>query len=595
MTTLFQNKFSRVIVPVLAVFFFLSCQKDLSNEEGLNPVQVADLTTKVNSSVSGFVTDENNAAVLGASVTVGSISTTTDKYGFFEVKNVQVVKNAALVTVNRPGYFKGIKTYIATENKAAFFRIKLIPKINSGNINAASGGNVTLSNGLIISLPANGVVNAGNGAAYAGSVNVAAHWIDPTATDLNQTMPGDLRGIGTDGSLKTLTTYGMAAVELTGTSGELLQIAPGKKATLTLNIPAAIIGTAPATIPLWSFDETNGLWKQEGTATKTGNTYVGEVSHFSFWNCDVPANYVQFNCTIKGADGNPIPYVIVKISVVGTNAAGYGCTDSSGYVGGAVPGNAQLMLEVFTNYFCGTSVYSQNFSTTNVNMSLGVITVNNTNTTATVSGTVTNCSNAPVTNGYIVMLNGYQYYRYPLSNTGAFNFNTILCNNTATVTFIAEDNVALQQSTPSPMTLAAGANAIGNLQACGITTQEFLTYSIDGGATSTTFTPPADSVYHSGNGSTTSAYVGAFSSTGGNVYFNFSNTGIGVGSLQNLTGFYSSQILTQPTIQSPINISITEYGAVGQFISGNFTGTLVSIAPAATYNIVCSFRVRRTF
>lgn len=116
-------------------------------------------------------------------------------------------------------------------------------------------------------------------------------------------MPGDLRGISTDGSLKTLTTYGMAAVELTGALGELLQIAPGQKASLTMPIPVAILSNAPATIPLWSFDEAKGLWKEEGQAIKTGSNYVGDVSHFSFWNCDVPNNYVQFNCTVKNSDG----------------------------------------------------------------------------------------------------------------------------------------------------------------------------------------------------------------------------------------------------------------------------------------------------
>ncbi len=55
----------------------------------------------------------------------------------------------------------------------------------------------------------------------------------------------------------------MAAVELTGTSGELLQIATGKKATLTLSIPSSLAASAPATIPLWFFDEAKGLWKEE--------------------------------------------------------------------------------------------------------------------------------------------------------------------------------------------------------------------------------------------------------------------------------------------------------------------------------------------
>ena len=79
-----------------------------------------------------------------------------------------------MVTVTMPGYFKGIKTFLATEGKSAFFRIKLLPKTIAGNIEAALGGNVTLLSGLIVSLPAN-AVNAVTNAVYTGQVKVSAH------------------------------------------------------------------------------------------------------------------------------------------------------------------------------------------------------------------------------------------------------------------------------------------------------------------------------------------------------------------------------------------------------------------------------------
>src|SRR3954469_15272215 len=101
MSTFLQNKFTRAIVPLIAVLFFFSCQKDIDSNPNPDNGIVPDFTTKVTaSSVSGFVTDENDAAVPGASVTVGSSNTTTDQYGYFEVKNVLVVKDAAVITVN---------------------------------------------------------------------------------------------------------------------------------------------------------------------------------------------------------------------------------------------------------------------------------------------------------------------------------------------------------------------------------------------------------------------------------------------------------------------------------------------------------------
>ena len=276
-----MTKLCRFIILLLAAGIFItSCRK---NDSTNNNSIVPDLTTKVQSSVSGFVTDENNVAVEGATVTVGASTVSTDTFGHFEVRNVDVVKNAAAVTITRIGYFKAIKTYIAEQGKATFFRIKLLPKANAGTIDAAAGGNVTLTNGMKVSIPANAAaINTATGAAYTGQINVAAQWIDPTGTDLNKTMPGDLRGLDNNNELKLLQTFGMVAVELTGSGGEQLQIATGKTATVTFPIPASIAGAAPASIPLWYFDETNGLWKQEGTATKTGNSYIGEVAHFSY-------------------------------------------------------------------------------------------------------------------------------------------------------------------------------------------------------------------------------------------------------------------------------------------------------------------------
>lgn len=587
-----------VALLVTASVFIVSCQKELSSDGFTIKETPPDLTTKIASSVSGFVTDETDAAVEGATVQFGISSATTDKYGYFEFSNVQAVKNAAVVTVIKSGYFKGIKTYIAEPNKSGFFRIKLLPKTIQGNFAAAAGGTVTLANGLSVSFPAAAVVLASdNNTAYTGQVNVAAQWINPTANDLNRTMPGDLRGLDSLGLIKTLTTYGMAAVELTGAAGELLQVAPAKKATLTFPIPAAL-SSAPANLPLWSFDETKGLWKQEGYAVKSGSNYVGEVSHFSFWNCDVPNNYVQFSCTLLDTDGNPIPFALVKVSVVGnTYQAGYGYTDSSGFTGGAVPNDAQLLLEVYNSYSCGTVLYSQNFTTTSSNIALGNITVNASSSLADVSGTVTNCSNSAVTNGYIIMLKDNLYFRYPVSSTGTYQFASILCGGTASVTFIAEDAAAGEQSTPLNYNLVAGANTVGNLQACGITTEQFVNYTFDGDSYS--YTAPADSFYQYNNTQSVPATIeiSAQNFTGapsGFTTIGFTSAGITAGSTQDLTRFWPSFAGDSLTIATPISVNITEYGAVGEFIAGNFSGSLTSRPPAnIVYPVTCTFRIRR--
>ena len=586
--TLYRN----TLFIITAILFF-SCQKTLDFENSGGSIPPPDLTTKVKSTVSGFVTDENDVAVMGATVLVGSSTITTDKYGYFEAKNVQVIKNAAFVTVSKPGYFKGVKTYMAKEGKSAFFRIKLIPKIISGTVNAISGGTVTLSNGLSIKLNAGTIVNAATNAQYSGSVNVAAFWINPEAADLNQIMPGDLRGINTEGSLKLLQTYGMAAVELTGSSGELLQIVNGQKATLTMPIPSSLTGSAPASIPLWYFDETNGLWKEEGNATKTGNTYVGDVGHFSYWNCDFPfPDAVTFDCTVVDAANNPVSGANVMIYYgSGQYTGAHGVTDSSGYVSGAIPANSQLIIKVFTaTNAC--AVYTQSFTTTTSNIALGNLTIGGINT-ASITGSLTNCNNQPVTNGYVMMYLNSQFYRYNTNAGGVFNISTAICGPTNIANFIGGDATTSQEGSLNNYALVSGNNNVGNIMACGLSNQEFVNYTIN--STPFTITVPAGTVEQQFDSvSLNSIVINSFQTPAG-ANFGFSKTNIAPGSTQNLT-LFSSQQTGNTTIPAPISVNITEYGNIGQFISGSFSGNVTSTSPPnSTYAITCNFRVRRNF
>src|SRR5690349_6707965 len=99
-----KNLFLKSISACLAIgLIFFSCQKDISDTA--TPSAGPDFVSKVNASVSGFVIDQNNLPVTNAAVKVGGSTVFTDDYGFFEVRNVQVVKTAATVTVTMPGYF----------------------------------------------------------------------------------------------------------------------------------------------------------------------------------------------------------------------------------------------------------------------------------------------------------------------------------------------------------------------------------------------------------------------------------------------------------------------------------------------------------
>ena len=575
------------------------CQKELNNQNAGSTNDGLNFSTKVTvSMVSGFVSDETNSPVKNATVTMGTAVTGTDKYGYFEFRDIEVTKSAGFVTVVQPGYFKGIKTFVAETGQGAFFRIKLISKTNIGSVDATIGGKVTLSNNLSVSLPANAVVNATTGAAYSGAVKVAAFWINPEATDLNEIMPGDLSGIDTAGAIKLLQTFGMAEVELTGVSGELLQIAPGKKATLRFPLSTTLAALAPSSIPLWYFDETNGLWKKDGSALRIGNNYEGTVSHFSAWNVDIPISQgnLYFDLTLVDAAGNPLQNTPVSFTLGAAYNLYQVTSDAKGHVRARMPSNSQFVLSIGDPTCINIPLYTKLITTTTENLLLGTIKLLNSGTSNLSGwGRVFNCSGAPVTKGYVLMKLGSVPSRYRIDGTGIYYFSSPICGTVANASIKAVDQTN-QQSAITTVTLVPGSgNIIPSLTACGLSTQTFFNYYIDGAWT--LINPPGGNTFHPQD----STQINAMNLVGDHLISNtlrytirisLDRQNIAVGSMQSLMHFQTTQ--TGPcTIVNPIAVHITEYGNIGEYIAGDFNGTVLESASNNYHLISCAFRIKR--
>jgi hypothetical protein len=507
------------------------------------------------------------------------------------------VKNAAFVSVTSNGHYKAIKTWIAEEGKPAFFRIKLIPRNQSTSFDASAGGTLSIAGGASVSINPSSVVYASTGNDYSGAVNLYAHWLDPTSNDLHSIMPGDLRGLDGAGYMRQLITYGMLAVELIGSNGEKLQLKPGTEAELKFPLPSNVLNYAPLEIPLWYFDESDGLWKMEGSAIKSGNNYVGKVTHFSFWNCDVPSNFVQFNCTVTNSSGQPVANALVKISDRNNPLrTGFGYTNAFGYTNGAIPSNADLQIEIFSNSTCSNASFSTPFATGTTDISLGTIQINNSSANANVSGKVLNCLNNPVSNGAAVVKVNNQYYKFSTSDSGTYNFNLLLCGGSSSATLLAENYASGEQSDWQNITIQPGANNIGNIQVCGNSITQFINITINGN--SSVFSAPADSLFQQSQ-TLPGSPIGITSyrlGQNGFIFFNFSSGGIAQGSFQALESLNTSLVNDSLFLAAPIQVGITEYGAVNSgFIAGNFSGNFVGSTPANTYTISCNFRVRRKY
>jgi len=588
-------KLSRLncLLAIFSLLLIVSCQKEFSID---NPGTGGGTGTVINpspvqGSLTGKVVDNNNNAVAGAVVKAGSNTATTDTRGLFRFNNIQLDKYSSLVTVEKIGFFKAYRVFSASANNTNFVKLKLVPKTLIGNIDAATGGSVTLTDNSKITLPAAGIVVKSTNQSYSGSVKIYAAVIDPTSTDIAQIVPGSFQGNDANNNRVILKSFGMLAVELEGSSGEKLQVASGKTAKLRFNIPSSLRSSAPATIPLWSVDEATGIWKEDGSATKGTDYYEGDVSHFSFWNCDVSGQTVYLEMTIVTGDG-PLSHVLVKLTRP-NGASSYGYTDSSGHVGGLVPKNEALTLEVMNT--CNQAIYTQNVGPFSSNTNLGTITVTIPPVnTLQITGSAVNCSNQPVTNGSALVYFEGQLYARPINN-GNFSLTITRCSNsTGAIEIITVDNAANQQSaTPWTGSASTGTVNAGTISACGTSTVSYINYTVDGSNFSISTAVPGDSITAWFASGTNQQYlsVSGFRISQPNEHINFNTQANAVGTFPLL--YLTVNQYDSVTVVAPFNINITTWGAPGQFIEGNFTGQIRELANNNLHNVSATFRVRR--
>jgi hypothetical protein len=589
---MFMRPVYRFVVLALTAVLFYQCQKEVSYVGSGDPGQVV-LPNPLKANLQGNVLDENGQPAENVVIKVGSEFSTTDDKGYFRMNNAALDKNAALVSAQKAGYFTAYRTFNATSGTNQVV-IKLIKKNLSGTVSGTNGGDVTLTNGTKISLPGNGIVKASDNSNYTGTVNVYASFIDPTAADILERVPGSFMANDKDGKRVFLTSYGMMAVELESTAGEKLQVKSGNTATLTYAIPSSLQSTAPATIPLWYVDEATGLWKEEGVATKQGNNYVGTVQHFSFWNCDIGVPAITLNTTLKTSKGLPLVNASVVISADKYGSA-FGYTDSLGQVKGLVPANTNLTLEVRDN--CGATIYSKNIGSFDKNADLGSITVTPTSQSlVTVSGKLTNCSGANLPKGYaIVSINNYVRYA-KVDGSGNFSTNFLLCSITGNVQVLGVDETTQQQGNISTVAVAAPTTDVGTIAACGTSSTQFINYTLDG----TPYTiSELDSLtaFTNAQGPPLTTYISGFQINGNNITntisFKFDHSNYVTGSYPVVS--FSVRNINNPTLVQPFNVTMTNIPqAAGQFYEGNLTGQFKD-ASNVTHTISCSFRIRRTF
>jgi uncharacterized protein (TIGR02145 family) len=393
-------------------FHDADCDTSYLSEPTRFAVPSIDLGPIMTVSIGGRVTYESGMAAQGATVRAGcgaGISTTTDNFGVFLLDGVAVQEGLAHVTVEKEGYFTASRSFVPGENAEdaiSHTYITLLQKNIAGTVNGIAGGTVTLE-GMSITFPSGAFTQ--NGAPYTGEVAVSVNHIDPTSEDLHTQMPGMLMGVIND-EPQLLLSYGMGGVELSSALGQEVQLAPGILATVRFPVMADQLADAPASIPLWWFDEDLGYWIREGEAVLVGNEYVGEVAHFTWWNCDVPGNFVGLTGVVfENATGAILAGARI-VAATQTMGSGITYTDTQGEFSGQVPVGQELTISVQLPCGANGSWITVHEEVAGPYEEPSVISVSVTIPDAKlVLGTVVDCDGLPVDAGY-VLVNGAPHF-----------------------------------------------------------------------------------------------------------------------------------------------------------------------------------------
>lgn len=405
-------------------FLFYSCQDDVI-ENTDTTITLFPPTVNVASGINGIVTDQNGQALENVTIDFSGKDYTTDANGYFKVIDEKTTEGGEVLKFSYPGYFDNFKFHIPDAGKTGFLRVEMIDRTETGQVNTTTGGTIEIEGGSKVSFPAN-AFQTQSGAPYNGEVSVFAHWYDPTANNLNASMPGDLRALNADQELVQLATFGMIAVELEASNGTRVELRDNIEATLEFPVPESIQGDAPDEIEIWSLDEDSGIWIEENTAQLENGIYVAQVTHFSFWNCDAPFPVVPIYGKLVDSDGNPLSYYSICIQVFNDTRTGYGWTDSDGGFRGKVPKGERLIFQVKDD--CGNVVLEQIIGPFSSETSLGEIVVDHPEQ-VTITGILLDCDGNPVTNGYarIDLEESPYYYIAETNEQGEFSITTNKC------------------------------------------------------------------------------------------------------------------------------------------------------------------------
>lgn len=571
---------------LLLLLFFAACRKN----ELIDKVTVEEEPPKVLvvSSFKGKVLDENGQPVSGAVVRIYQATTLTNANGLFEFKNIEAPKDAALVQVEKAGYFSGSAMIGNRSGAQQYARVTLMQKGGAQTVDAGSGGTLTWPGGLQINILPNSLRRA-DGSSFNGQARMSARWLDPTDPALGGIMPGALMARDAEGNEIVLSTFGMAALELSDGAGQPLVLSEDAAAELQVPIPDELLASAPEEIPLWYFDLEKERWLQDGVCKKSGAVYLCKVVKGGYWNCDLPLESICLSGTIYQSDSTPALYTKVIVEDLSDNFIYWGYTDLQGFFCGSVPRGA--LLKITIEDLCKNVLYTDTIGPFPTDTDLGDIYLPQTlqQYFIHVSGQLNDCAGQAVTTGQVAVVYPGKTRLFPLGAAGSIDFDLALNCIEFPELQIRGYDLATFKSTPLVVHSDDSDVVLGTLNACE-DPGDFLHLSVDG-----TAYHAAPTRFFLKNNTTTNWMVLQGLTTGGTFEIELRQYS-GAGTYSTNTFFQLSDSPDAPAYPaldaaSPdVTVIITSDN--GQFIEGSISGTAYD--PFSTPHAISGdFRIKK--
>jgi len=276
-------------------------------ESILPPAVVLPATDSGTGIIYGKVLDAvTGSTISGVIVSAGGITATSDADGAYLLANVPYA-NRVVVNTDVDGYSEQSKIVVLSQSQhAVILNPPLLPVGTSVTFDPTADQTITTGNASV-SITADSLVYLLDSVETPAVGQVSATLTNVDASSDPNLMPGDY--LNSDGNY--IETFGAISVSFKDADGNNLDLADG--ITASISIPVASSATAINPASQYSYDRVAGLWSDEGIIPLAGNTYDGDVTHFSTWNADNAYNQVFITGCVDNGLGNALSGTIIRV------------------------------------------------------------------------------------------------------------------------------------------------------------------------------------------------------------------------------------------------------------------------------------------